>query len=97
MCLGLNLQGEKKLLTLRISETVEAKFWLAVITEVQNYGVQGSFLACVDGLSGLPEALETVSPHTLVQLQLQLCIFHKVRHLLQSVVWKERRQVALDL
>jgi len=92
-----NLQGEKELLGLWISETEGAKFWLAVFTELQSRGVHDSFVACVDGLSGLPEALETVFPHSQLQLQLQLCIVHKVRHSLQYVVWKERRQVARDL
>jgi transposase-like protein len=93
VALGVNLQGEKALLGLWISETEGAKFWLAVFTELQSRGVQDGFVACVDGLSGLPEALETVFPHT----QVQLCIVHKVRHSLQYVVWKERRQVARDL
>ena len=70
-----------------------AKFWLAVNTEVQSYGVQSSFPACVDGLSGLPEALEAMFSHT----QVQLCIVHKVRDSLQYVMWKERRQEARNL
>lgn len=93
VALGVNLQGEKELLGLWISETEGAKFWLAVFTELQSRGVEDCFVACVDGLSGLPEALETVFPQT----QVQLCIVHKVRHSLQYVVWKERRQVARDL
>jgi transposase-like protein len=93
VALGVNLQGEKELLGLWISETEGAKFWLAVFTELQSRGVQDGFVACVDGLAGLPEALETVFPHT----QVQLCIVHKVRHSLQYGVWKERRQVARDL
>lgn len=86
VALGVNLQGEKELLGLWISETEGAKFWLAVFTELQSRGVEDCFVACVDGLSGLPETLETVFPQT----QVQLCIVHKVRHSLQYVVWKER-------
>ena len=86
VALGVNLQGEKELLGLWISETEGAKFWLAVLTELQSRGVEDCFVACVDGLSGLPETLETVFPQT----QVQLCIVHKVRHSLQYVVWKER-------
>lgn len=93
VALGVNLQGEQELLGLWISETEGAKFWLAVFTELQNRGVEDCFVACVDGLAGLPEALETVFPQT----QVQLCIVHKVRQSLQYVVWKERRAVARDL
>lgn len=93
VALGVNLQGEKELLGLWVSETEGAKFWLAVFTELHQRGVQDCFVACVDGLAGLPEALETVFPHT----QVQLCMVHKVRHSLRYVVWKERRLVARDL
>lgn len=93
VALGVNLRGEKELLGLWVSETAGAKFWLSVCTELQQRGVQDCFVACVDGLSGLPEALETVFPHP----QVQLCIVHKVRQSLQYVVWKERRAVARDL
>jgi putative transposase len=90
--LGVNLQGEKELLGLWLIETEGAKFWLAVVTELQQRGVHDCFVACVDGLAGLPEALATIFPHTHVQL----CVVHKVRHSLQYVVWKERRPVARD-
>ena len=63
-----------------------------MFTELQQRGVQDCFVACVDGLSGLPEALETVFLHT----QVQLCLVHKVRQSLQYVVWKERRAVERD-
>ena len=85
----MTLQGEKELLGLWVSETEGAKFWLAVFTELQQRGVQDCLVACVDGLSGLPEALETVFPHT----QVQLCLVHKVRQSLRFVVWRDRRQV----
>ncbi len=93
VALGVTLTGEKELLGLWVSETEGAKFWLAVFTELQQRGVQDCFVACVDGLIGLPEALETIFPQT----QVQLCIVHKVRHALRYVVWKERRPVARDL
>ncbi len=92
VALGVNLLGEKELLGLWVSETEGAKFWLAVFTELQQRGVQDCFVACVDGLAGLPEALETMLPQT----QVQLCIVHKVRQSLRYVVWKERRPVARD-
>jgi putative transposase len=92
VALGVTLQGEKDLLGLWVSETEGAKFWLAVFTELQSRGVRDCFVACVDGLKGLPEALETIFPHTPVQL----CVVHKVRQSLRYVVWKERRSVARD-
>jgi putative transposase len=90
VALGVNLQGEKDLLGLWISDTEGAKFWLAVFTELQSRGVRDCFVACVDGLAGLPEALETVFPRT----QVQLCVVHKVRQSLRYVVWRDRRGVA---
>jgi len=93
VALGVNLSGEKELLGLWVSETEGAKFWLSVFTEIRQRGVQDCFVACVDGLAGLPEALETIFPQT----QVQLCIVHKVRQSLRYVVWKERRPVARDL
>ncbi len=67
-----------------------AKFWLQVLTEMQNRGVKDIFIACVDGLKGFPQAIETVFPKTTVQL----CIVHLVRASLNYVNWKERKQVA---
>ena len=64
VALGVNLQGEKELLGLWVSETEGATFWLSVFTELQQRGVQDCCVACVDGLSGLPAAVETVFPHT---------------------------------
>ena len=93
LALGVDLQGEKELLGLWLSETEGAKFWLSVFTELKNRGMQDCFIACVDGLKGLPEAVEAVFPET----QVQLCIVHKVRNSLQYVPWKERKDVAKDL
>ena len=76
-----------------IAQTEGAKFWLQVVTELRNRGVQDIFIACVDGLKGFPEAIETVSPKT----EVQLCIVHLVRHSLNYVSWKQRKQVAEDL
>jgi putative transposase len=79
LALGVTMDGEKELLGLWLSESEGAKCWLAVFTELQNRGVTDCFMACVDGLKGLPEAIEAVFPHT----QVQLCIVHKVRHSLK--------------
>jgi len=93
LALGITMDGEKELLGLWLSESEGAKFWLSVFTELQNRGVEDGFIACVDGLKGLPEAIEAVFPKT----QVQLCIVHKVRNSLKYVPWKERRAVAADL
>ncbi|MFA5242722.1 MAG: IS256 family transposase, partial [Sulfuricella sp.] len=70
-----------------------AKFWLQVVTELKNRGVQDIFIACVDGLKGFPEAIEAVFPKTAIQL----CIVHLVRYSLNYVSWKLRKVVAADL
>lgn len=93
VALGINGDGEKEILGLWMSEHEGAKFWLGVFTELKNRGMQDCFIACVDGLKGLPEAVETVFPQT----QVQLCIVHKVRNSLKFVPWKERKAVARDL
>jgi putative transposase len=93
LALGINLDGYKELLGLWIGESEGAKFWLGVLTELQNRGVEDILIACVDGLKGFPEAIETVYPKT----QVQLCIIHLVRHSLRYVSWKERKAVAADL
>lgn len=93
LALGINLVGEKELLGLWIAQTEGATFWLQVVTELKNRGVQDIFIACVDGLKGFPEAIETVFPKT----DVQRCIVHLVRHSLNYVSWKLRKQVAEDL
>lgn len=93
LALGINLEGEKELLGLWIAETEGSKFWLSVFNELKSRGVQDCFIACVDGLKGLPEAIETVFPHT----QVQLCIVHKLRNSFKYVPWKDRKAVAKDL
>ncbi len=93
LALGVNLSGEKELLGLWIAQTEGAKFWLQVVTELKNRGVQDIFIACVDGLKGFPEAIEAVYPKTAVQL----CIVHMVRHSLNYVAWNRRKAVAADL
>jgi putative transposase len=70
-----------------------AKFWLQVLTELRNRGLEDVFIVCVDGLKGFPEAIETVFP----KAQVQLCIVHLVRASLNYVSWKQRREVAADL
>ncbi|ANE55773.1 IS256 family transposase [Methylomonas sp. DH-1] len=93
LAIGINLQGEKEVLGLWIAQTEGAKFWLQVVTDLKNRGVQDIFIACVDGLKGFPEAIETVYP----QAAVQLCIVHLVRNSLNYVSWKMRKQIAGDL
>lgn len=93
LALGIDMDGNKQVLGLWIAQTEGAKFWLQVVTELKNRGVQDIFIACVDGLKGFPEAIETAYPKTKVQL----CIVHMVRHSLNYVSWKMRREVAADL
>ncbi len=76
VALGVNLEGHKELLGLWIAETEGAKFWLQVLTELQNRGVHDVFIACIDGLKGFPEAIASMYP----KAQVQLCIVHTVRH-----------------
>jgi putative transposase len=75
------------------SESEGAKFWMQIITELKNRGVQDIFIACVDGLKGFPEAIEAIFPNT----QVQLCMVHLVRHSLGYVSHRDRKDVATDL
>jgi putative transposase len=76
-----------------MTQSESSKFWLSVLTELQNRGVKDIFIACVDGLTGFPEAIEAVFPQT----QVQLCIVHLVRNSLSYVSYKDRTTVAADL
>lgn len=93
LAIGMTMDGLKEVLGLWIAQTEGAKFWLQVVTELKNRGVKDILIACVDGLKGFPEAIESVFPQTVVQL----CVVHLVRHSLNYVNWKERKEVARDL
>jgi putative transposase len=93
MALGVNLEGKKELLGIWMTQNESSKFWLSVVTELHNRGVKDIFIACVDGLTGFPEAIEAVYPQTRVQL----CIVHLVRNSLSYVSYKDRKAVAADL
>ena len=93
LVLGVNLEGHKELLGMWISENEGAKFWLSVLTELQNRGVKHLLIACVDGLKGFPEAISATYP----KAQIQLCIVHMVRHSLKFVPWKDYKEVTADL
>ena len=93
VAIGITMEGQKEVLGLWTSANEGARFWLQVLTELKNRGVEDVFIACVDGLKGFPQAIETVYPKTTVQL----CIVHMVRASLNYVNWKKRKQVAADL
>jgi transposase-like protein len=93
LALGVNLEGRKELLGMWLSENEGAKFWLGVLTELQNRGVKDILIACVDGLKGFPDAITTVYP----QAQIQLCIVHMVRNSVKYVPWKDYKLVTADL
>jgi putative transposase len=93
VAIGVDLEGRKEVLGLWTNGSEGAKFWLSVLTELKNRGVKDLLIACVDGLKGFPQAIESVYP----QARVQLCIVHMVRASLNYVNWKERKQVAADL
>ena len=93
LALALTMQGHKELLGLWINESEGSKFWLGVLTELQNRGMRDCLIACVDGLTGFKEAIQAVFPKTAVQL----CIVHKIRSSLRRVPWRDRKLVAADL
>lgn len=93
LALGINIDGHKELLGLWLSENEGAKFWLQVLTELKNRGVEQILITCVDGLTGFPDAINTVYPAAKVQL----CIVHMVRNSLRYVSWKDYKAVTSDL
>ena len=93
VALGVNLEGQKEVLGLWLGGNEGAKFWLSVLTELKNRGLEDILIACVDGLKGFAEAIEAVYPYCKVQS----CIVHAVRNSLKFVSWRERKQVAADL
>ena len=93
LALGINPEGKKEVLGLWIAENEGAKFWLKVITELKNRGVEDMFIACCDGLKGFPEAIEAVFPRTIVQT----CIVHMTRNSMRFVGWDRRKELIHDL
>lgn len=93
LALGIRPDGLKEVLGLWIETNEGAKFWLQVMTELKNRGVQDILIAVVDGLKGFPEAINAVYPQT----EVQTCIVHLVRHSLSYVGWQDRKLVAAEL
>jgi putative transposase len=93
LAIGVNLEGEREVLGIWFQRSEGAKFWLSVLTELKQRGVQDVLVCCVDGLKGFPEAIEAVFP----QAWVQTCLVHLVRSSLRFVPYRDRRQVAKDL
>ena len=93
LALAVTTEGIKELLGMWIADTEGAKFWMNVLTELQNRGVQDIFIACVDGLTGFPDAIGAVFP----KAKVQLCIVHQIRNSLKYVSYKDRKAVSGDL
>lgn len=93
LALGVNTEGHKELLGMWLSENEGAKFWLGILTEQKNRGLEDILIACADGLKGFPEAIQTVYPQT----HIQLCIVHMVRNSMKFVPWRDYKEMAGDL
>ena len=93
LVLGINVEGHKELLGMWVSENEGAKFWLSVLTDLQNRGVKHMLIACVDGLKGFPDAINATYPDA----KIQLCIVHMVRNSLKFVPWKDYKELTADL
>lgn len=90
---AINLEGQKDVLGLYLGETEGSKYWLQVLTELKNRGLENIFILCADGLKGLPESVTAAFPKTIFQT----CIVHQVRHSLNYVPYNEKKAVAADL
>lgn len=90
---GINMEGQKEILGLTIGESEGAKFWLQVLTDLKNRGLEDIFILCADGLKGLPESVEAAFPKT----TFQTCIVHMVRNSLNYVPYQDKKAVATDL
>lgn len=91
--LALNLEGKKEVLGLYLSESEGANFWLSVLSDLQNHGVKDILIACVDGLTGFPEAINSIYPQT----EVQLCIIHQIRNPIKYVASKHHKAFMADL
>ncbi|ASX28266.1 transposase [Rickettsia sp. MEAM1 (Bemisia tabaci)] len=93
LAIGVNMEGKKELLGIWIGKNEGCKFWMQVVTELKNRGVAQIYVACVDGLKGFPEAINSIFPKTIVQL----CIVHMVRNSVKYVSYKDLKAVTADL
>lgn len=93
IAIGVDMEGRKDILGLWVAKSEGSKFWLAILTELKNRGIDDIFIACCDGLTGLPDAIASMFPQTTVQL----CIVHMIRNSLKYVAWKDYRVITRDL
>ena len=93
LAIGVTVEGDREVLGIWWQETEGAKFWLAVLNDLHQRGVEDVLIACVDGLTGFPDAIEAVFP----QAWVQTCIVHQIRASLRYVNYRDRKQVAADL
>src|SRR5215204_268498 len=93
LAVGVTVDGDREALGVWWQDTEGAKFWLAVLNDLRQRGVEDVLIACIDGLAGFPEAIEAVFPQTWVQT----CIVHQIRNSMRYVAWKDRKRVAADL
>lgn len=91
--LGLDIHGKKEILGLHLSENEGANYWLSVLTDLNNRGVKDILIACIDGLTGFPEAIKTIFPET----EIQLCIVHQIRNSMKYVASKNQKAFMADL
>lgn len=91
--LGINQEGMKDILGFYIAESEGANFWLSVLTDLQNRGVEDILIACIDNLSGFSQAIESIFPKT----QVQLCIIHQIRNSIKYVASKDQKEFIKDL
>ena len=91
--LGLNIEGKKEILGLYLSEAEGANFWLSVLTDLNNRGLEDILIASVDGLKGFPEAINAIFPQT----EVQLCVIHQIRNSMKYVASKNQKAFMADL
>jgi transposase-like protein len=91
--LGINQEGYKDLLGMYIGENEGAKFWLQVLTDLQNRGVEDILIACIDNLNGFADAIESIYPKS----EVQLCIIHQIRNSVKYLSWKDLKEFMKDL
>lgn len=93
MVLGMNVEGEKDLLGIYLSETESAKFWMQVLSDLQSRGLDDIIIGCIDNLKGFKEAIEVIYPQT----DVQFCVVHQIRNSLKYVPWTDEREVIRDM
>jgi putative transposase len=93
LAIGVTVEGDREVLGIWWQETEGSKFWLAVLNDLHHRGVQDVLVACVDGLTGFPQAIEAVFP----QAWVQTCIVHQIRASMRFVTYQDRKKVAADL